>query len=54
MKPIGMLLIGVVAAGACAAQANAATVYGDAQKLGNGVARLFAELDGGGRRRRSG
>jgi hypothetical protein len=47
MKPLGMLLIGA-AAGTWAVQANAATIYGEAQKLGSGVARLFAELDGAG------
>lgn len=51
MNRIGMLLIGVAAAGACGAQAARAevrTVYGEAQKLGNGAARVYAELDGAG------
>ena len=51
MKRIGMLLLGVAAAGACGAQAavaDAETLYGEAQRLGNGAARVYAELDGEG------
>lgn len=48
MSAIGRLLIGVAACAACAAQADAGTVYGEAKKLGDGRAQVYAELDAAG------
>jgi hypothetical protein len=51
MNRIRALLVGAAAFAACgmqAAIADAATVYGEAKRLGDGFAQIYAELDGEG------